>query len=138
MIEVLSERYIEESRHVARFTEHADRMQYPQFRHRLLAIAADHAEHVEMIGEKIKQLGGRLLGVPPLSPSEKNSWQYLLEDLNEQQRSLAELLAQVQTIKEELPEVAELLMKINQDGARHRAAIRDMLMKSDPQALWSG
>lgn len=134
-IEVLSERYIDENQQVARITEHAEKMQYPQFCHKLLAIAADQAEHVEKIGQKIKQLGGRLPGVPPLPPSEKNSWQYLLEALDEQQRSAAERLAQVQRIKEELPEIAELLMRINDNGVTHRVAIRDMLMKSDPQSL---
>ncbi|MGH7796305.1 MAG: ferritin-like domain-containing protein [Candidatus Binatia bacterium] len=134
-IEVLSERYIDESQQVARFTEHAEKMQYPQFRQRLLAIAANQAEHVEKIGEKIKQLGGRLPGVPPLPSSEKNSWQYLLEALNEQQRGSAERLAQAQSIRDELPEIAELLMQINEDGVPHRVAIRDMLMKSDPQSL---
>ena len=134
-LEVLSERYIDESQQLARFTEHAEKMQYPQFREKLLAIAANQAEHVEKIAESIKQLGGRLPGVPPLPSSEKNSWQYLLEALNETQRSSAERLAQAQSIREELPEIAELLMQIDQDGTHHRAAIRDMLMKSDPQSL---
>jgi len=134
-LEVLSERYIDESQQLVRFTEHAEKMQYPQFREKLLAIAANQAEHVEKIAERIKQLGGRLPGVPPLPSSEKNSWQYLLEALNETQRSSAERLAQAQSIREELPEIAELLMQIDQDGTHHRAAIRDMLMKSDPQSL---
>lgn len=134
-LEVLSERYIDESQQLARFTEHAEKMQYPQFRQKLLAIAANKAEHVEKIAQEIKRLGGRLPGVPPLPSSDKNSWQYLLEALNEQQRSSAERLAQAQSIRDELPQIAELLMQIDQDGIQHRAAIRDMLMKSDPQSL---
>jgi hypothetical protein len=35
-------------------------MQYPQFRDRLLAIAADEAEHVKWIAEQIKLVGGRV------------------------------------------------------------------------------
>ena len=42
--EILSQRYIEESQHIERYNEHARKMQYPQFRDRLLAIAADEAE----------------------------------------------------------------------------------------------
>jgi rubrerythrin len=134
-LEVLSERYIDESQQLARFTEHAEKMQYPQFREKLLSIATNQAEHVEKIAERIKQLGGRLPGVPPLPSSQKNSWQYLLEALKEQQRSSDERLAQAQSIREELPEIADLLMQIDQDGTHHRTAIRDMLMKSDPQSL---
>jgi hypothetical protein len=134
-IAVLSERYVNESQLAARFKAYADKMQYPQFRQKLSTIAAEQAGHVEKIGERIRQLGGRLPGVPPLPSSEKNSWQYLLDLLNEEQRSSAERLADIQSIGEELPEVAELLMRINENGVKQRGAIRDMLMKSDPQAL---
>jgi hypothetical protein len=133
-IAILSARYVNESQLAARFKTYADKMQYPQFREKLLAIAAEQAGHVEKIGKGIRQLGGRLPGVAPLPSSEKNSWQYLLELLNEQQRSAAERLADIQRIGEELPEVAELLARINESGVKHRGAIRDMLMKSDPQA----
>ena len=134
-IAILSDLYVNESQLAARFKAYADKMQYPQFRQKLLAIAAEQAGHVEKIGERIRQLGGRLPGVPPLPSSEKNSWQYLLEVLTEQQRSSAERLAHIPTIQEELPDVAELLTRINESGVKHRAAIRDMLMRSDPQAL---
>src|SRR5436190_20383540 len=79
--EILIERYIEKSQHVARFTQHAERMQYQQFRQKLLTIAADEAKHVEWLAEKIKLFGGRLPDVPPVPSATKNSWQYLLEDL---------------------------------------------------------
>ncbi|MGE5217061.1 MAG: ferritin-like domain-containing protein, partial [Chloroflexota bacterium] len=84
VVDILTERYIEESQHVARFTKHAERMQYPQFRQQLLAIAADEATHVELLGGKLKALGARLPDVPAISAGTKNSWQYLLEDLTEQ------------------------------------------------------
>jgi rubrerythrin len=135
-VDILTKRYIEESQHVARFTEHAQRMQYPQFRQQLLEIAADEAKHVELIGGKLKQLGARLPDVPPISAGTKNSWQYLLEDLTEQQRCAEELMDLAQNIRLEAPDIAELIERIYQDGSRHRAVIRDMLMKSDPQSLW--
>lgn len=59
-LEILSQRYIEESQHIERYNEHARKMQYPQFRDRLLAIAADEAEHVKWIAEQIKLVGGRV------------------------------------------------------------------------------
>jgi rubrerythrin len=134
-VEILKERYIEKSQHVVRFTQHAERMQYPQFRKKLLAIAADEAKHVEWLAEKIKLFGGRLPDVPPVPAPMKNSWQYLLEDLNEEQHCAAGLIKQAQSLREELPAVAEVLERIYADGTRHREAIREMLMKSDPQSL---
>ena len=134
-LEIVTRRYIEESQHVARFTQQAARMQYPQFRAKLLAIAADEAKHVESLAEKIKLFGGRLPEVPPVQEPTKNSWQYLLEDLNEQQVCAAELLEEVQRVREELPTVADVLQRIYDDGVMHRDEIRKMLMKSDPQSL---
>ena len=135
--EILSERYREKSQHVARFTQHAERMQYPQFRKKLLEIAADEAKHLEWLAEKIKLFGGRLPDVAPVMEGTKNSWQYLLEDLTEAQRSAPELLEQAQSLREQFPDIAEMLERIYRDGVKHREAIRDMLMKSDPQSLSS-
>lgn len=135
-VDSLTQRYLEESQYVARLIEHAQRMQYPQFRQKLLAIAADETEHVHLIATKLRELGARLPDVPLHSAGAKNSWQYLLEDLNEQQRSSEELFNQALDIREELPDMAELIERIYQDGKRHRNVIRDMLMKSDPQSLW--
>jgi rubrerythrin len=134
-LDILTHRYIEESQHIARFTRHAERMQYPQFRAKLLAIAADETKHVEWLAEKIKLFGGRLPEVPPVPEPTKNSWQYLLEDLNEHQICAAEVLEEAQRVREALPTVAEVLQRIYDDGGKHRDEIREMLMKSDPQSL---
>jgi rubrerythrin len=135
--EILSERYLEKSQHMARFTQHAERMQYPQFRKKLLEIAEDEKKHLESLAEKINTLGDRLPNVPPVTEGTKNSWQYLLEDLTEEQRSAPELLEQAQSLREQFPDIAEMLERIYRDGVKHREAIRDMLMKSDPQSLSS-
>ena len=82
-LEVLAARYVEEKQHIARFTQHAQHMQYPQFRHKLLAIAAAETEHANCLAEKIKSLGGRLPDVPAVPLVTRTSWQYLLEDLTE-------------------------------------------------------
>ena len=39
VIKILSSRYVEEMQHVQRYTAHAEQMQYPQFREKLLRIA---------------------------------------------------------------------------------------------------
>ena len=134
-LEILRQHYVAESQHIERYKEHASKMQYPQFRDRLLAIAEDEAEHVKRLAEQIKLLGGRVPGVPPIPVTEKNSWQYLVDDLKEEQNCAADLIAQAQSIRDELPQVAATLDRINEDGKRHRSAIRDMLMRSDPQSL---
>ena len=68
--------------------------------------------------------------------TEKNSWQYLLADLNEEKHCSAELIEQMQSVRDELPDIAEVLERIYEDGEKHRAEIRDMLMRSDPQSIW--
>lgn len=135
-VEILRERYIDESQHVTRFTQHAQKMQYPQFREKLLHIAAEEAQHADWIAEKIRTFGGQLPAVPTVAPDEKNSWQYLLADLEAERQCAAEIEEEIQEIQPELPAVAEMLERIHEDGKRHRREIRDMLMRSDPQALW--
>ncbi|HEX7229026.1 MAG TPA: ferritin-like domain-containing protein [Candidatus Binatia bacterium] len=135
--EILSERYIENAQHAARYSQQAERMQYPQFRQKLLEIAADKMRHMEWLAEKIKILGGRLPDLPPTRETTKNSWQYLLEDLLAEQGSAPELLEEAQRMRGQFPDIAELLERMYRDGVKHREALRDMLMKSDPQSLSS-
>lgn len=131
---ILNHRYIKESQHIARLTPHAQRMQYPQFRDKLLAIAADKAKHVEWIAEKINLLGGNLPDVPTVTNSENTSWQFLSENLNREQQCAAELIEQAHSLRGELPDVAEVLERIYDDAKRHREMLREMLMRSDPQS----
>jgi bacterioferritin (cytochrome b1) len=136
VVKILQDRYVDEMSHVRRYTQHAQRMQYPQFRERLLRIAADEARHAEWLAEKITLFGGELPKVPDVSNGEKNSWQYLLADLDAEKRCSAELIEEMHTVREELPDIARVLERIYEDGEKHRAEIRDMLMRSDPQSIW--
>lgn len=134
-LEILTRHYIEEKRHVSRLTQHAGRMQYPQFHDKLLSIATDEERHAEWLAEKIRHFGGRLPDVIPSEEPLKNSWQHLMDDLKEHRLCDAELLAEAQSLRGEFPTIAEILERIHQDGIKHRDEIRNMLMKSDPQAL---
>jgi bacterioferritin (cytochrome b1) len=136
VVDMLRQRYIEEIQHVKRFTQHAQRMHYPQFREKLLRIASDEAQHAEWIAEQITLLGGKIPVVPEIPATDQNSWQYLLADLDEEKHCAAELMEQIQSIGAELPGVTEVLQRISQDGEKHREEIREMLMRSDPQSLW--
>jgi rubrerythrin len=136
-LEGLAEHYIEASQHARRITYHAERMQYPQFREKLRAIAAEESKHAQWIAETIRSLGGTPPDVPEVSFAAKNSWEYLLAALEERRKCAAELLTQIYMLRAEYPQVADTLERIYDDGARHSAEIRAMLMRSDPQAHWA-
>lgn len=135
-IKILSARYVEEMQHVQRYSQHAERMQYPQFREKLLRIAADEARHAEWLAEKIALFGGKIPHVPAVPTTTKNSWQYLLGDLEEEKHCSEDLIEIMQTVRNELPDIAAMLERIYEDSEKHRSEIRDMLMRSDPQSIW--
>jgi bacterioferritin (cytochrome b1) len=138
VVEILCARYVEEMQHVQRYTEHAERMQYPQFRDKLLRIAAEEARHAEWLAEKITLFGGKIPNVPVELLTTKNSWQYLLGDLEAEKHCSDALIEEMQTLRNELPDIAEVLGRIYEDSERHRSEIRGMLMRSDPQSIWPG
>jgi rubrerythrin len=131
-LEVLCRLYVEESQHAAVFAQHASRMHYPQFRAKLLEIAARETEHLKWIGEKIKLLGGSLPVIPPSKPAGGNSWEFLLADLEDESRCAGELLEYAVRLEADFPAVADMLRRIHEEEQKHRDQIREMLMRSDP------
>jgi bacterioferritin (cytochrome b1) len=136
VIKILSLRYVEEMQHVQRYTAHAEHMQYPQFREKLLRIAADEARHAEWLAEKITMFGAPIPNVPREPTTTRNSWQYLLADLEEEKQSSDDLIEQMQSLRNEMPDIAAMLERIYEDTERHRSEIRNMLVRSDPQSIW--
>jgi len=134
-VEILGRLYIEESQHATRFTQQAQKMRYPQFRAKLLEIAADESRHAAWIAEKINLLGGSPPALPRTEFEEGNSWQLMLDDLEEHRKCAAELLEQIRHFRPDLPGIADMLQRIYDEGAKHRHDLREMLMRSDPQAL---
>ncbi|MBI2363763.1 MAG: hypothetical protein HYV01_01995, partial [Deltaproteobacteria bacterium] len=53
-----------------------------------------------------------------------------------ERRCADELLDKIREIQPELPGVGEVLERMYEEGKKHRREIREMLMRSDPQALW--
>ena len=47
-IEILRQRYVDELQGKSQLTRHADKMHYPQFREKLLRIAADKSKHARV------------------------------------------------------------------------------------------
>lgn len=135
VLSVLRHRYVREKQHAMRYRQHAERMHYPQFRDGLLGLAAEEEKHAEAIGASIKDLGEKLPDVIPIHVAqEQNSWYYLRTDLEEERRCAGELEGDLPMLNAAFPNVAQLLGHIESDGKRHRAQIRDMLARSDPQA----
>jgi rubrerythrin len=133
---ILRQRYVREKQHAMRYRQHAERMLYPQFRDALLGIAAEEEKHAESIGVKITDLGEKLPNVIPIYiAKEQNSWFYLRTDLEEEQRCAGELQDDLPDLGSEFPEIAELFERIENDGKRHRAQLREMLARSDPQSV---
>jgi hypothetical protein len=127
--------YIREKQQAMRYREHAQRMRYAQFREALIRMAQVQDDNATALAQKIEALGEALPDVPPVDVANKrNSWYYLSSDLEEEQRTAGELSGDLVAISAEFPEVAELLRRIENDGRKHRAELRDMLARSDPQA----
>jgi rubrerythrin len=105
-------------------------MQYPQFREALLRIAADESRHGDWIAEKINEIGGSLPPELTISSTERNSWQYLLDDLEVERQCSATLETDMLTIASDYPEIVELLQRIDEEEHKHCDEIREMLMRS--------
>jgi bacterioferritin (cytochrome b1) len=134
-IEILRQRYVEEMQGIGQLTKHADKMQYAQFREKLLHIATDKSKHAEWIAEKIITLGGNLPEMPELRSTDENSWQYLQMDLAEEKRCADRLPEQIWRIESDHPDISQFLQRIFQAEKKHRQDITDMLMRSDAFAL---
>ena len=138
VLNILRYRYADEMQHAACLRQHAEKMRYPQFREALRRIAADESKHADWIAKKIEALGGMLPAVTEVRSEQKNSWQYLLEDLEEERRCSADLEDDMLAIRSDYPDVDELLGRIDEEEGKHRDEIREMLMRSDPQASCPG
>jgi hypothetical protein len=134
-LEILRRLYVEKSQRAVVLAEHASRMHYPQFRAKLLEIAARETEHLKWIGEKIMLLGGSLPVIAPSKPAAGNSWEFLLEDLEDESRCAGELLEDAIHLEADSPAVAETLRRIYEEEQKHRNEIRAMLMRSDPLSV---
>jgi len=133
--EILRQRYVEEMQGIGHLTKHPHKMQYPQFREKLLHIAADKSKHAEWIAEKKAALGGKLPEVPERRSMDENSWQSLLMALEDENCSADRLPEQLRRIGLEHPDITKFLQEISHEQKKHRDEIREMLMRSDPFAL---
>ena len=134
-IEILHQRYVEETQQRDRFNQHADKMHYPQFRQKLLEISDEKTKYADRIAEAIVALGGKLPSVPERRSTDENSWQQLMIALDDENRSADHLAQQPRGIESDIPEVVKLLQQISEQQKQHRGEVREMLMRSDPFAF---
>jgi hypothetical protein len=128
VLRILCSRYAAERQRAARYIQHAQKMQDPQCREALLRIAADESSHGDWIAEKIHEIGGSLPRERTISSTERNSWQYLLDDLEVGRQCSAALATDMLTIASAYPEIVPLLHRIDEEEHKHRVEIRKMLM----------
>ena len=132
---VLQQRYVEETQQRDRFSQHADKMHYPQFREKLLQISDAKTKYVDRIAEAIVALGGKLPRVPELRSTYENSWQQLMIALNDENRSADHLAEQLRGIASDIPDIVKSLQGSSKQQKQHRGEVREMLMRSDPFAF---
>jgi hypothetical protein len=73
--------------------------------------------------------------VPERRSTRENSWQNLLVNLEEENRSADRLSEQIWSIESEHPDIAEFLQETYKDQKKRCGEIRKMLMRSDSFAL---
>jgi rubrerythrin len=134
-INVLQQRYVEETQQRDRFNQHADKMHYPQFREKLLRISGEKTIYADRIAETIVALGGKLPSVPELRSTDENSWQQLMTALDDENRSADHQAEQLRGIESDIPDIVKLLQQISEQQKQHRGEVREMLMRSDPFAF---
>jgi rubrerythrin len=135
LLDILRDVYREEAQDVLQFTQHAERLHYPQFRERLLRIATEEQAHLTWLGDKILALGGDIPDVSVTPKVGKNAWEGLLMDLQEEKLSYAEFQEAMHLAEDVDPELAEGLRRIREAEQQHREEILEMLVKSDPYTL---
>lgn len=134
-LELLRQAFVREKQHAMRYRQHGEKMRYTHFRERLIRLAQAEDRHAALIEQKLAGLGDQAPEVVPVRvSSEQNSWYYLRNDLEEEQRCAGELEADLAVIARDYPGIADLLRRIEREGRTHRAELRDMLAKSDAQA----
>jgi hypothetical protein len=135
VVGILSQRYVEEMQQHDRLKQYAERMHYPQFREKLLQIAAENKKHGEQIARKIFPLGGKLPSVPELHTTDENSWQQLLTALEDDYRSADHLADQLRGLESDDLDLTKFLQQISLEQKQRRDEIREMMMRSDPFAF---
>lgn len=134
VLELLSEEYTEKSENVLKLRDYAARMVYPQFRDKLLGIAAEEQADIRSLAEHITALGGQIPQVRFAPKAGRNGWERLLTVLEKKKRHGSDRIERLLQLERVAPKLAQALRRMRQEEAIHQRDIQAMMMRSDPQA----
>jgi ferritin-like metal-binding protein YciE len=135
LLETLRDTYLATAHTVTQVTQDAERMEYPQFRARLLRMAAEDQGHVTWLRDTLLARGGALpTGTcpPTVAPT---SWAALLREMAAARRAYEALLEPMHLAEQADPELAAGFRRLRAATQRHREALLEMLVQSDPYTL---
>jgi rubrerythrin len=135
LLEALRDTYVAAAHTVTQVTQDAERMEYPQFRARLLQMAAEDQGHVTWLRDTLLARGGVIptgAGPPTVAPT---SWAALLREMAAARHAYDALLAPIRLAEQADPEVAAGFRRLRAATQQHRAGLLEMLVKSDPYTL---
>ena len=119
---------------VAQLTHHAERMYYPQFRDRLLQIAAEERNQLAWFTDQILALGGEVPVATEPPETGKNNWDCLRLDLAHTHASYRELARSIHLAALVDPDLSNHLGRIRLQVQRQCEEIRNLFMQSEPDA----
>jgi len=135
LLEALRDTYLAATHTVTQVTQDAERMEYPQFRARLLRMAAEDQGHVTWLRDTLLAHGGAIptRACPPtVAPT---SWAALLREVAAERRAYEALLEPMHLAEQADPEMAAGFRRLRAATQQHREALLDLLVKSDPSTL---
>jgi len=135
LLEALRDTYLATAQTVMQFTQDAERMEYPQFRVRLLRMAAEDQGHVMWLHDTLLARGGAIPTRACTPTVAHNSWEALLMNVAAERRAYEALMEPMHLAEQSDPEVAEGFRRLRTAKQQHREALLDMLVKSDPYTL---
>jgi hypothetical protein len=115
--------------------EHAALAPYPAAAERLAALADAEEAQAKRLAETIASLGGTAEAAAAKPAIGRSHWARLMMDLEAEQAAGARYLEQAIAWENEFPAIGDLLRELEHEEQRHRVLLRDLLAKSDPQAL---
>jgi rubrerythrin len=135
LLEALRDTYLATAHTVMQFTQDAERMEYPQFRTRLLRMAAEDQGHVTWLHDTLLAHGGAIPACACTPKVVHNSWEALLMDVAAERRAYEALLEPMHLAEQADPEMGEGFRRLRAAKQQHREALLEMLVKSDPYTL---
>ena len=135
LIRDLAADYIAEIALAQQLRAHAKVAPYPSAGERLNELAAAEDEQAKRLAAAIEGLGGTLPEGSPEPCGGRSHWARIMEDLRAGQAAGARYNEQAMAWDVEFPEIGELLRSLEHEEHHHRVMLRDLIAKSDPQAL---